>query len=78
MHDAAAMLDALQKYAREEGGPLALKMVAAHFDIPGGRAWRDFSVFEIETLHRHTLGGVPLPPREGILRLQARMDELAF
>lgn len=55
-----AKRQALAAYAREGGGP-AIKAVAAHFGIPGGRKWPDLNMREVDTLWKHTLGGEPLP-----------------
>ena len=52
---------ALAAYAKAPAGAEELKTVAARFSIKGGRKWSEFTMQEITLLHRHTVGGVPLP-----------------
>lgn len=52
---------ALAAFGKTAGGPAALKAVAAHFGIEGGRKWSDLSMREVGQLWQHTVGGIPLP-----------------
>ena len=51
----------LAAFGKTPDGPAALKTVAAHFGIAGGRKWGDLTMREVDQLWRHTVGGVPLP-----------------
>jgi len=52
---------ALAAFGKTPDGPAALKLVAAHFGIAGGRKWADLTMREVDQLWQHTVGGVPLP-----------------
>lgn len=51
----------LAAFGKTPEGPAALKAVAAHFGIEGGRKWADLSMREVDLLWTHTVGGAPLP-----------------
>lgn len=51
----------LAAFGKTPDGPAALKTVAAHFGIAGGRKWGDLKMREVDQLWQHTVGGIPLP-----------------
>ena len=55
------MLEDLRRLVSEAGGAADLRRVAERYAMPSGRAWKDIPDDDIERLHRHTVGGEPLP-----------------